>query len=175
MGAQYRPGDVWMVDLDVLIPLEARARAAAAFASEGWPMKDPVGGPPLPGAPGAVFARPFTGDAISALDVDVHWRVAPVERLFPWRGEALPDEVWRCAVSLGPAGLRVAQGLLQGFPGRVRTPFLGADWRSGGGETWRVHLPSSSWAKAVPSVATMRGRGKREASAEMRFSWAERL
>ena len=103
LGEQYRLGDVWMVDLDVLVPLEAHERAAAAFEAEGWPKKDPVGGPLMPGAPGAVFARPLGGDAISALDVDVHWRVAPVERVFPWRGKPLPDDVWRSAVRSGSA------------------------------------------------------------------------
>lgn len=97
LGEEYRPGDVSMVDLDVLVPLEASDRAAAALEAEGWPRQDPVGGPPLPGAPGGVFARPLGAGAIDIVEFDVHWRVAPVERLFPWRGEALPEEVWRCA------------------------------------------------------------------------------
>ena len=101
LGEQYRTGDVWMVDLDVLVPLEARERAEAAFEAEGWPKQDPVGGPSLPGAPGAVFRRPLGGGAISAVEVDVHWRVAPVERVFPWRGKSLPEEVWRSAVRSG--------------------------------------------------------------------------
>ncbi len=103
LGEQYRTGDVRMVDLDVLVPLVACERAVAAFEAEGWRKKDPVGGPALPGAPGAVFARPFGDGAISALDVDVHWRVAPVDRLFPWRGEGLPEEVWRSAMRAGSA------------------------------------------------------------------------
>ncbi len=103
LGEQYRTGDVLMVDLDVLVPLVACERAAAAFEAEGWRKKDPVGGPALPGAPGAVFARPFADGAFSALDVDVHWRVAPVDRLFPWRGEPIPEEVWRSAVRAGSA------------------------------------------------------------------------
>ena len=80
LGAQYRTGDVRMIDLDVLVPLGTCEQAAAAFEAGGWRRKDPVGGPALPGAPGAVFARPFADGAISALDVDVTWRVAPVER-----------------------------------------------------------------------------------------------
>ena len=51
LGEQYRPGDVTMVDLDVLIPLAASERATAAFEAQGWPMQDPVGGPALPGCP----------------------------------------------------------------------------------------------------------------------------
>jgi len=98
LGGLYRTGDVRIVDLDVLVPLAACRRAAAAFEAAGWRKKDPVGGPALPGAPGAVFGRPLAGDAISALDVDVHWRVAPVERLLPWCGGPLPEEVWRSAV-----------------------------------------------------------------------------
>ena len=98
LGAQYTPGDVRMVDLDVLVPLRDSERVAAAFEAAGWSKCAAGGGPPMLGGPGAVFARPLTGDAISWVDVDVHWRVAPVERLFPWRGEPLPDEVWLSAV-----------------------------------------------------------------------------
>ena len=98
LGAQYETGDVYMADLDVLVPFAVRERAAAAFEAGGWRRMDPVGGPVMTGAPGAVFARPSGAGAISALDVDVHWRVAPVDRLFPWRGEPLPEEVWRSAV-----------------------------------------------------------------------------
>lgn len=103
LGAEYRPGDVRMVDVDVLIPLDAAEQATAIFQAAGWRKKDPVGGPVLPGAPGAVFARPVVDEAISPLDVDVHWLVAPVDRLFPWRGEPLPDEVWQSATLLGSA------------------------------------------------------------------------
>ena len=124
LGEQYRTGDVRMVDLDVLVPLVACERAAAAFEAEGWRKKDPVGGPALPGAPGAVFARPFGDGAISALDVDVHWRVAPVDRLFPWRGEGLPEEVWRSAMRAGSApgtACRAPRGPARAPPGATRS------------------------------------------------------
>ncbi len=101
LGAQYTTGDVRMVDLDVLVPLEEKERTAAAFEAAGWPKRAAAGGPALFGAPGEVFARPVTDDAISWVDVDVHWRLAPVERLFPWRGKPLPDDVWRSAVHPG--------------------------------------------------------------------------
>jgi hypothetical protein len=101
LSAQYTTGDVRMVDLDVLVPLREKERTAVAFEAAGWPKRAAAGDPALFGAPGEVFARPVTDDAISWVDMDVHWRVAPVERLFPWRGEPLPDDVWRSAVHRG--------------------------------------------------------------------------
>ena len=94
LGREYAPGDVFMADLDLFVPLGRSKEAVAVLGTGGWTPRPPVGGPSMKGGPGTTLLRARTGSAVRDVEIDLHWRTAPVTRLFPWRGSELPGAVW---------------------------------------------------------------------------------
>jgi hypothetical protein len=96
LGDVYEPGDREMADIDLYVCPDAREAAVRTIETLGY-CEDPdalQSGPATLRA-GVALHRGAAENALEQLALDVHWGIAPVDRLLPRSDVLLPENVWK--------------------------------------------------------------------------------
>lgn len=95
LGDVYEPGDREMVDIDIYVRPEAREAALRTVRTLGYREEpDAMQSGPAALRVGVALHRVAAENALEQLTLDVHWGVAPVDRLLPRPDLLLPEDVW---------------------------------------------------------------------------------
>ena len=102
LGSIYRPGDRFVSDIDLYVPLEQRAPALDVLQRLRYvelPERDQAGPVTLRSA--LILEREAPSE-VERLIVDLHWGLNPVERLLPRRNRPVPEKIWSHLDTTGP-------------------------------------------------------------------------
>jgi hypothetical protein len=95
LGDVYRPGDREMADIDLYVRPDLRDGALQTVRALGYGEDpDDLQSGPAALRVGVALHRAAAENALERLALDVHWGVAPVDRLLPRSDMLLPEIVW---------------------------------------------------------------------------------
>jgi hypothetical protein len=103
LGVLYEPGDREVADVDLWVKSDGVGAAHDALADLGFTEAAArQQGGPAGLRPGRLFVNGGSPTALTAVAVDLHWVLEPLNRIIPRPGPPLPEEVWSSLDRSGP-------------------------------------------------------------------------